>query len=286
MFLTLLHLSGGPFGPPVCFEGPELYQGAESGLYIEGMTRLHRLDPRVKFAASLLLVVLSFSASTGGQLLWVAMVFVCLFFLLREFALSIFRVLWKLRWLILFSFLLHLLFTPGRTLWGTRWISYDGFLVGSFVSAQILLAVFFASVFALTTRIELIVAAVGWFARPLKSIGLNVSNFEKLVLLVLRFLPIVHGHIGQVAAENDLTDDKVSSSFLQKWRIWAIRVRTSIISLIDQGDEIAHELAQQEQEQDQVVTLPGLFSLPSSDLVAVLWLVTILCVYWLIGVSA
>ena len=45
---------------------------------------------------------------------------------------------------LLFTLMLHLLFSPGRTLFGTCWLSYDGLLTGLRVAMELLLALFFA----------------------------------------------------------------------------------------------------------------------------------------------
>ncbi len=94
---------------------------------------LHRLDPRIKLLSVLVLVMLVFAAKTWAQLLVFAVVSIIAIRVISPFFKTIWSMCRLMRWLLLFTLLVHLFFSSGRTLWGLSWLSYDGLLTGSFV---------------------------------------------------------------------------------------------------------------------------------------------------------
>ena len=81
---------------------------AETGLYQQAETVLHRLDPRVKVLSCLVLVVLSFGAAGWMQLFSVLATVALAVWSIKLVSQRIFRLFWLLRWFLLFTFLLHL----------------------------------------------------------------------------------------------------------------------------------------------------------------------------------
>lgn len=205
----------------------------------DGNRLLHRLDPRLKLLLLLLLVITIFSARSFVVLGIVAGLALLLLLthpgLLRGFA----RRLYYLRWLLLFSLLLHLCLTPGWTLFGLRLLSYDGLLRGLQVDVQLVLAFFFASCLALFTSPQ----AVAWggvrLLAPLRYLGVPVDEPGGLFPLVLHFLPQVFRQGVPLASQARRQKRLAPSERLQQL---ACTVGDLVLELVEQADRLAHDL--------------------------------------------
>lgn len=216
----------------------------ETGLYRQAGTLLHRADPRLKIFSCLLLVVLSFSASAWMQLLPLFSILAIAAWSVRPFSRQILRVFRMLRWLLLFSLLMHLFFSPGRTLWGLSWLSFDGLLTGTFVCLQILLAVTVSALLGITTSTASLSLAFGWLVQPLALLGCRTDAWQKIMAQAIDFIPLVHAEISASAKAEEATSDKYSPVIKQdRLHAWGKSLHNLIFRLIDRGDEIAYRLA-------------------------------------------
>ena len=152
---------------------------------------LSRLDPRLKLVILLLLVITIFSAPGFGVLFCVGLLATGLLVWQPSIMKQFLQRLQYLRWLLLFTLLLHLFLPPGHTLFGLRMLSYDGLLRGLMVDMQLLLALFFTLCFALFTESGAVAWAATKLLSPLRFLGVPVSGAGGLLALVLHFLPQV-----------------------------------------------------------------------------------------------
>ena len=145
------------------------------GAYRPGNSFLHRVDPRVKLLLLLGLIACLFSASNPQRLLLIA----CLWFTAAGATTQglhdVWRIIKMLRWLLFFTLLVHLLFTPGRTLFGTSWLSYDGLLRGLLINSQLLMAVLFSLLLAWTTRPEALASGLTTLLAQLQMLKVPVK---------------------------------------------------------------------------------------------------------------
>lgn len=209
------------------------------GAFRAGDSYLHLLDSRLKLLLLLGLIACLFSATSPLRLLllfalWSAGAIFCANALRDSW-----RVVRLLRWLLLFTLLLHLFFTPGRTLLGTSWLSLDGLLRGLLVDAQMVLAVFFSLLLAWTTKPERLVWGMTGLLAPLQRFRLPVREAGGLLLLVLQFFPLIREEVAQLQAENSLADEH----WLGRIRQRAALVRPLLLRLVDRADRLAVELA-------------------------------------------
>lgn len=217
---------------------------AETGLYRPAETLLHRADPRLKIFSCLLLVALAFSASAWMQLLPIFSILAMAAWSVRPFSRQIFRVFRMLRWLLLFTLLMHLFFTPGRTLWGLSWLSFDGLLTGTFVCLQVLLAVAASALLGITTSSASLSLAFGWLVQPLALLGCRTDDWQKIMAQAIDFIPLVQAEISASAKAEDATSDKYGLKIKQdRLHAWGKSLHNLIFRLIDRGDEIAYRLA-------------------------------------------
>jgi energy-coupling factor transport system permease protein len=219
----------------------DLFATAEN--FKSGDGPLHRLDPRLKLLLLLLVVVTIFSARNFAVLFFVGLLATGLLIwqpvTLRHFL----RRLPYLRWLLIFTLLLHLFLTPGRTLFGLRMLSYDGLLRGVMVDLQLLLALFFTLCFALFTAPQAVAWGAARLLSPLQRLGLPVSEAGGLLVLVLHFLPQVFQQgaplVQQVKQQRTL-------GFTERLQQLSRLVGDAILNLVGQADQLAHEICRGE----------------------------------------
>jgi energy-coupling factor transport system permease protein len=256
----------------------------KQGLYISGESLLHKLDPRVKVLSCLLLVVLAFAATDWAQLFTLIVTASIVFCLVPSLTSSILRLCWLLRWLLLFTLLMHLFFTPGRTLWGLSWLSLDGLLMGLFVCVQMLLAIIVSALLAITTSTEQLAKTFGWFVQPLQWMGCRTEEWQKLLLLTMDFIPIVQTEIRRTSEPDVVCSaDSMHTNETRRWSVWVQKLQDLLARLVDRGDAVAHRLV----TDDAPVLLPAVLSplLPMALLDRLFsFVITLLIIsYWLAG---
>lgn len=256
---------------------------SEHGFYQQGTTRLHRADPRVKFLACLVLVVLAFAASNWLQLAAIGGIVAAALWLTAAQAGALWRLVWMLRWLLLFTLLMHLLLSPGRTLWGTSWLSYDGLLTGLMVCAQVLLALATSALLAITTATEDLVRAFDWVVTPLRWLGCRTREWQKLLLLTMDFIPAIQHEMRAAGDDAAGRAEAPGSAGGGLWSVWLQKFNGLLWRLVDRGDVIAHRLAADEDAFVLPLPLAPLVPMALLDQIFSGAMVLMILCYWLLG---
>lgn len=206
------------------------------GRYRSGDSWLHRFDARLKILLLVGIVACLFSADSVWRLQSLAFLWLvsaqCCSGAWRDAV----RIGWLLRWLLSFTLLLHLFFTPGRTLFGTSWLSLDGLLRGLLIDAQLLLAVLFSLLLAWTSRPENLAWALTSLLSPLQRLRLPVREAGGLLLLVLQFLPLIQEEVGAQQGAAELPRG------LAGIKARAALVAPLLLRLVDRAELLAVEL--------------------------------------------
>lgn len=210
------------------------------GHYVPGDSPLHRLDARLKLIILPLFTIAGFATDVPARLAALAFCFITLFILSGLRWRLALRSLRSMRWLLLFTLLLHLFLTPGRTLFGLEMLSYDGLLRGLAVSVQLLLAMAFSSLLTLTTSVEALAAAVAALLLPLRRLGLPVAEPIRHGQLVLRFIPLLREEAAlQVAAFRARGEELGRIPLTARGRLAARMLAPLILGLADRADALA-----------------------------------------------
>ncbi len=214
------------------------------GRYVPGDSPLHRLDARLKLCGLPLFIITAFASSDPLRL---AALSACALVLV-VLAQIPWRCWWRgvrvLRWLLLFTLLLHLLLTPGRTMFGVAWLSYDGLLRGLTVCGQLLTAVIFASLLTLTSSVDELAAALSALLAPLRRFRLPVEEAVRLFYLILYFIPILREEAtAQIEAFRNRGETLDRGTLLQRGRLVGRMLAPLILGLVDRADALAHEMA-------------------------------------------
>ncbi len=249
---------------------------AKKELYQPGQTLLHRFDPRLKVLSSLLLIMLAFAATAWSQLIVLAVTVSVAVRLISPLARPVWHVCWMLRWLFVFTVMMHLLFSSGRTLWGLGWLSLDGLLIGSRVCAQMLLAVIVSTLIAATTSSEVLAKTFGWFVRPLHWLGCRTDEWQKIVLLSMTLIPVVQEEIRASGAD----DGPVQTGRAGRWSVWIQNINDFLLRLVNRGDAIAHQIAANEDSSQQTAGLSPLMPMALLDQLFLLTFSLLMVCYW------
>jgi energy-coupling factor transport system permease protein len=208
------------------------------GTYREGLSFLHLFDPRCKLLLLSGLMACLFSATAGWRLLALLLLWLaCAKYCTKGWHDGL-KVFGMLRWLLLFTLLLHLFFTPGRTLLGTSWLSYDGLVRGLMVDSQLLLAVLFSMLLAWTTRPELLAWGLTSLLSPLQRLNFPVREAGGLLLLVLQFLPMIGDELDILKKERQAVPRRGLAGIKDRAKL----VSPLLYSLVDRADRLANEI--------------------------------------------
>jgi energy-coupling factor transport system permease protein len=161
------------------------------GMYFASDTALHRLDPRVKMGAAMVLMVLPFAARHPvGHLLTVGLV---------GAATIISRAPWRallgtLRtvfWLGLFMFFFYFFTTPGRPLiaLGGVTVTLEGVLAGALQVYRLCLLAVVAALLTYTTSPLQLTHGLEAMLSPLARLGFPVQELGMVLTIALRFVP-------------------------------------------------------------------------------------------------
>lgn len=217
------------------------------GSYRPGVSVLHRLDPRLKGVLAPLLVAAVFAGHNTVQLGVMTLILSVAWWLGGEQLAALAGLPRTLRWLLLFTLLVHLLFAPGHTLFGLSWLSADGLASGLFACWRLLLALAVALLLAATTPPDALAAAFAWLLRPLERLGVPVAAGAEMLRMVLHFIPLLRdealaAHAGLVAAEGGIPP----RGYLARGRFVCRLVSPLLLRLVDRADGIAQRLARGE----------------------------------------
>ncbi len=182
------------------------------GMYMATDSSLHRLDPRVKMAAALSLMILPFVVHTlPGFLLLAALVAVTAL-LARAPILALLRTVRTAFWLALLMFFFYFFTTPGQTLvtWGGISVTVEGLALGATQVYRICLLVIVASLLTYTTSPTQLAHGLEAVFGPLERLHFPVREIALVLTIALRFVPTFFAEIeiiskAQQARGADLT---------------------------------------------------------------------------------
>ena len=123
------------------------------GMYISADSPLHRLDPRVKMGASLLLMALPFAAPSLASSLLLLVFVIALALLASAPLVGLLRTLTTVFWIGFIMFFFYLFTTPGQPLIvvGNVAVTWEGILAGGTQIYRVCLLVIIAALLTFTT---------------------------------------------------------------------------------------------------------------------------------------
>jgi energy-coupling factor transport system permease protein len=242
----------------------------------QGVPPLHRADPRLKLLVCATLAILAFAAGNWLRLAVAAALLIPLAAAARLGPAWVVRTLWPLRWLLLFTLLLHLLLSPGYTLFGMTWLSRDGLLRGLLICSQLGVAALAAALLTFTTTAERTAEACGWLLSPLARLGCPVRHWQELMALVLRFFPLLQGELRDTAVAG-------RGGWSLRVNAWEERLLPLFDRLVARADALARRVAAGEEQLLPAATLPPVGIRCGSDLLLLAGGAVMIVLYLLAG---
>lgn len=163
------------------------------GQYYTADSVIHRLDPRVKLAGTMIFIV---SLFFSGKLIIYAVsgVFLAVCIALSKVPLKfIFKGLKSIFFLLLMTVVFNLFLTPGEpvfSFWKLR-ITDSGVMVAGSMGVRLVMLITGSSIMTLTTTPNLLTAGMSKALRPLKKIRFPVDEVAMMMAIALRFIPIL-----------------------------------------------------------------------------------------------
>lgn len=163
------------------------------GRYVRRTSPIHRLSPRVKIIGVILLTLLIFLSENYWIYASIFSSLLVLTILSRVRAISLISGIEKLSSVLVLSFMLPLLFTPGRILFsiGPLNITQPGLHLGISLASRIAIVYSAASLLALTTSPRDIATGLEALLSPLRITGLPMNNLTQTLVLSWTFFPVL-----------------------------------------------------------------------------------------------
>ena len=163
------------------------------GQYYPADSILHRLDPRVKFVATLLYIVSLFVSNS-----WLGYL-VCAIFLVAIIKLSKvpFRFMVKglkaIMMLLVLTMFFNMIFTEGTVIFklGILHITKEGVFLAAKMGIRLVFLILGSSVMTLTTTPNQLTDGLEDLLRPLEKIHVPVHEIAMMMSIALRFIPIL-----------------------------------------------------------------------------------------------
>lgn len=173
----------------------ELKRSITLGQYVPGISFIHRLDPRIKLIASLLLMVFVFLIHTIYGYL-VLLVFLLLLVFLSQVPFHYYiNGIRPIIMLLILTVSLQIFFTKGADQpilhWWIIQIYQEGIQGAIFIFLRLILLVLSSSLLTLTTSPMRLTSAIEFVLKPFSYLGLPTSEISMMMTIALRFIPTI-----------------------------------------------------------------------------------------------
>ena len=169
-----------------------MHKDITMGQYYPSDSVIHRLDPRTKIILTVMMIVAVFMVhGLVGYALILGFVYMASRLAKIPFKLLV-RGLRPLRFILILTFLLNLLFSSGETMliqWGIIKISMEGLSQAIHYSLRLMFLVVGTSMLTLTTSPVSLADGLEMLLSPLKKIRFPAHELAMMMTIALRFIP-------------------------------------------------------------------------------------------------
>ena len=168
-----------------------MLQDITLGQFFPGDSIIHRLDPRVKICLLLALMILIFAIDSAIAYLALTLLIIFLTIISQIPPITVLKSLKPLMWIILFTFLIHLISHDGEILYETRLfkITDEGIFKGIIISLRLILLIVLSSLLTFTTSPLKLTDAMEKLLSPLSRFGVPAHELAMMMTIALRFIP-------------------------------------------------------------------------------------------------
>ena len=171
----------------------ELFRGLALGQYLPVDSVVHRLDPRTKILATLLVLIVVFAIHAFAGLAFLTAVLAAIVLAARIGPADLLRGIRPLLGLLVFAFVLQVFFGEGGghplVRWGPIVATRENLVLGAFYSWRLILLVIATTVMTLTTSPMEFTDGLERLLRPLRRAGVPAHDLAMMMTIALRFIP-------------------------------------------------------------------------------------------------
>ena len=247
------------------------------GRYIPSNSPVHRLDPRTKILSILIISLSIFFLKNLWSYFLLAVFLLVIIILARLSIKFVLRGLLPLLWIIIFTFLLHLLFTPGSPIasLGPLKITEEGLSLGAFIAFRLTFLILVASLLTLTTSPQKLTGGLEFLISPLKLVGISSHKIAMMMTLSLRFVPLLFEEIDRlIKAQKSRGSDFSSKNPIKRIRAIIPILVPLLVNLFRRADEFALAMESRAYDPDKPRGDSEAIRFRTSDLVAILIITT------------
>ena len=219
-----------------------MFQDITLGQYFPGDSILHRLDPRVKIILLFVLLVLIFSADAPTEYIFLTVLTALLIILSRIKLTTVLRSIKPLRWILLFTFLIHLVSHDGEIIFRV-WIfnvTDEGLLAGVLISLRLILMIVVSSLLTFTTTPLKLTDATEKLLSPLKVMGVPAHELAMMMTIALRFIPTLFEEADKIIKSQKIRGmDIERGNFINRLKMMVPILVPLFLSAFRRADELA-----------------------------------------------
>lgn len=212
------------------------------GQYFPTGSLIHKTDPRIKILIVTLYMVFLFIINSfigyGLMILWV--------FLATKLsklpAKMIFKGLKPLRWIILITFVINMIFTKGSSIFslGPISVSKEGLILAFRMAFRLCLLVLGTSILTLTTSPVTLTDGIEGLLNPLKAVGFPAHELAMMITIALRFIPTLIDETDKIVkAQMARGADFESGNVIKRAQNMVPLIVPLLLSSIDRADELS-----------------------------------------------
>jgi energy-coupling factor transport system permease protein len=213
------------------------------GHYLPGNSLVHKLNPRIKVPALVLVLLMLFIIKTYAGLLAILAVALLLFYSAKVPFRYLVRGLRPILYIALFAMIIFFFFTKGGIVYfrlGPLTIESDGVTEGVFVIMRLVTLVLFSLLLTLTTTPLSLTYGLGYFLRPLNRFGLPTEEVVMIMAIALRFIPtLIEESQRLMRAQVSRGADFESGSIFRKTKNMVPLIVPLFINAFRRADELA-----------------------------------------------
>ena len=215
------------------------------GQYYATDSLLHRLDPRVKIAGTLLYIISLFLVHHYIGLVVAALIFGVMVRMSNVPFRFIVKGLKPIMMMLVFTALLHLFCTPGKAIFslGVLHITIEGVQKCIFLTVRLTLMMIGSSLMTLTTTPNQLTDGIEQMLRPLRKLHIPVHEFALMMSIALRFIPILMEELDKIMkAQLARGADFESGNFLYRLKNMLPILLPLFASAMRRANELAYAM--------------------------------------------
>ena len=171
------------------------------GQYYPAPSIIHRLDPRTKLFATLMVITLLLLVN---NFIGYGFVILCVAAIIKISQVPpkyMFKGLKGIIFLLMFTVILNIFFAPGQTVifsFGFISITLEGLILASQLALRLIILVVFSSILTLTTSPIQLTGAIEYSLNPYKKIGVPAHEIAMMMTIALRFIPTLMEELDKI----------------------------------------------------------------------------------------